>query len=291
MIAKRPKISVVMAAYNAAEALPRAIESFSLQTYPAKELIVIDGASTDNTGEILKSYERWIDFSLSEPDKGILDAWNKGLKRITGDWVYFQGADDYYFDENVFANMAGYLAAYEAHSKVIYGIVERVTKRGDFVEWHGLPWDRARFREVGMCIAHTATFHHRSLFDDYGEFDAHLPIGSPYEFLLRYLKDHDAIFVPRVIACMTIGGESNRPENLLAFVRHDRDAQRRHGTLNLNARMISRSVAYAKASTKFALSKIMPDVPYWWTLDMVRAMKGRRRMYGWRSLEKNSSRD
>ena len=211
-------------------------------------------------------------------------AWNKGLKHITGDWVYFQGADDLYYDENVFANMVEHLVAHEAESKIIYGILERVNLQGKFVEWLGKPWNAARFRGFGMCIPHTATFQHRSLFEEYGEFNVDSPIGSPYEFFLRYLKDHDAVFVPFVVASMIIGGESNRPENLLTCVREDRRAQRKHGTLTSNM-IVSRSVIYVKAYLKFVLSKILPDFFYWWTLDFIRMMKGRRRMYSWRSLE------
>ena len=105
MISKDPKISVVMASYNGAATLPRAIESFRMQTYPAKELIVIDGGSSDKTREILRSYDEWISYSVSEPDREILDAWNKGLKHTTGDWVHFLGTDDYYYDESVFAKI------------------------------------------------------------------------------------------------------------------------------------------------------------------------------------------
>ena len=285
MISKTPKISVIMASYNGAATLPRAIESFRAQTYPAKELIVIDGGSTDDTANILKSYDEWIHYSASEPDKGILDAWNKGLKHITGDWVYFQGADDLYYDETVFANMVEHLVAHEAESKVIYGVLQRVNLRGEFVEWLGKPWNAARFREFGMCIPHTATFQHRSLFEEYGEFNADSPIGSPYEFFLRYLKDHDAVFVPVVVASMIIGGESNRPENLLTFVREDRRAQRKHGTLKSNIWILSRSVTFVKAYLKYVLSKFLPNNFYWWTLDFIRMMRGRRRMYSWRSLE------
>ena len=130
-----------------------------------------------------------------------------------------------------------------------------------------------------MCIAQTATFQHWSLFEEYGEFDADRPVGDPYEFLLRYLKDHDAIFVPNVVASMIVGGESNRPENLLTFVRENRRAQRIHGTTKLNILMVSRSVNYAKAFLKYVLSKVLPVAFYLWTLDFIRMMRRRRRMY------------
>ncbi len=232
-----------------------------------------------------RSYDEWISYSVSEPDRGILDAWNKGLKHTTGDWVHFLGTDDYYYDESVFAKIVELLVAQQAESKVIYGVVERVNRRGDFVEWHGKPWNAVRFRQVGMCIAQTATFQHWSLFEEYGEFDADRPVGDPYEFLLRYLKDHDAIFVPNVVASMIVGGESNRPENLLTFVREDRRAQRIHGTTKLNILMVSRSVSYAKAFLKYVLSKVLPIAFYFRTLDFIRMMRRRRRMYSWKDFE------
>ncbi|RWY55792.1 glycosyltransferase family 2 protein [Mucilaginibacter gilvus] len=88
------KLSIIIVTYNAAATLQACLDSVLAQTYPNTELVVIDGNSTDATPETLKANTARIAFWQSEPDKGIYDAMNKALKHITGDWVYFLGADD-----------------------------------------------------------------------------------------------------------------------------------------------------------------------------------------------------
>ncbi|MCS6821300.1 MAG: glycosyltransferase [Microscillaceae bacterium] len=89
-----PKISVIIVTYNAEKYLEQAILSVIGQNYPNLELIIIDGKSTDGTVEIIKKYEQHITYWVSEPDKGIYDAMNKGIDKATGEWLYFLGADD-----------------------------------------------------------------------------------------------------------------------------------------------------------------------------------------------------
>ena len=285
MTSKDPKFTTVIASYNAAATLRRSIESLRSQTYPAKELIVVDGGSSDDTMEIVKSYGDLVSYAISEPDRGILDAWSKGLKQRTGDWVHFLGADDYFHDDMVLESIAEQRAIRRQESKLVYGRIQRVNRNGEFVEWLGQSWNADRFRQVGMCIPHTATFHHRSFFEEYGDLERDRPIGLPYEYLLRYLKDHDAVSVPIVVACMTVGGESNRPENHLAYVRETFRAQRIHGTAKPNIYMLARGQSYLSALVKYALGKALPGPFYFRTLDFIRKIRGRRPMYGWRASQ------
>jgi glycosyltransferase involved in cell wall biosynthesis len=89
-----PLVSILIVTFNAEKHLEACLASIAAQTYPALEVVIIDGKSTDRTVDIIKNYTHIVQFWLSEPDKGIYDAMNKGLKYITGDWVYFLGADD-----------------------------------------------------------------------------------------------------------------------------------------------------------------------------------------------------
>jgi len=91
---KQSLVSIIIVTYNASHHLEACLDSIAAQVYPALEVIIIDGGSTDGTLEIIKRYPNVVDFWLSEPDEGIYDAMNKGLKHITGNWVYFLGADD-----------------------------------------------------------------------------------------------------------------------------------------------------------------------------------------------------
>jgi len=96
-----PKISIVTVAFNDAENLALTLDKSIEQSYPNKEIIVIDGGSKDNSIEIIKDRESHLSFWCSEPDKGIYDAMNKGLKKAIGEWVIFMNAGDWFFDNEV----------------------------------------------------------------------------------------------------------------------------------------------------------------------------------------------
>ena len=95
------KISIITVSYNAAKTIEQTISSVVNQTYQDIEYIIIDGGSTDGTMDIIRKYEDRIAYWISEPDKGIYDAMNKGIDVATGDYVYFLGADDRLVDANI----------------------------------------------------------------------------------------------------------------------------------------------------------------------------------------------
>jgi len=103
--AGKPLISVITAIFNAARFLPDAISSIRAQSYPNIEWIVIDVGSTDETVDLLKANDQTIDYWLSEPGRGIFNAWNKGLAQARGEWIRFLGADDYFWDAHALAKM------------------------------------------------------------------------------------------------------------------------------------------------------------------------------------------
>lgn len=254
------KITTVMAAYNCSSTISRAIESFASQSYAKKELIIVDGGSTDGTVGILERNADVISHWISEPDSGILDAWNKGINLASGDWVHFLGADDYYLGADVFERFAGHLAVNGNRSKILYGDVHLVDHRGTVIEVVGRPWDATFFRQVGMAFCHQGAFHHRSLFEEFGQFDTSRGGLGTYEFLLRYLKHHDADFMSELsVAAMGTDGLSNRPENHLTFQREYRRAQRVHGTARPNWRFTSNLL---KAQVKRLLWRVLPTRLY-----------------------------
>lgn len=105
------KFSIVTVCRNAEKTIERTIRSVIAQTYPNKEFVVIDGASSDGTRAILEKYRDKIDVVVSEPDKGIYDAMNKGVSRATGDYVIFINADDYFYDDRALEHAAGTLSS------------------------------------------------------------------------------------------------------------------------------------------------------------------------------------
>lgn len=103
-------ISVVIPCFNAKNTLERAILSVIQQTYPYKELIIIDGLSNDGSLEIIAKYNNQIDYTISEKDKGIYDAINKGVQAAKGDWVYILGADDELYSNLVLETISNFLS-------------------------------------------------------------------------------------------------------------------------------------------------------------------------------------
>jgi len=208
----RPIISVIVAAYNGARTLQHCIDSVSDQTYPNKELIIIDGGSTDGTIDILMTNNDKIAYWKSEPDNGIYNAWNKALDHTTGDWICFLGSDDYLWKNSVFEEIVPHLSRAESQGiRMVYGQVARVTHRNKISCIDGYPWENT-WRSIIIdgigTFTHQGMFHHRSLFELYGGFDESFKIAGDYELLIRVFKDdRNAIFVDGVIVTgMQVGG-------------------------------------------------------------------------------------
>ena len=97
---KTPRVTIITVCKNAADSIEKTIKSIVTQSYPNLEYIIIDGASTDGTQNIIKNYEKQLTHYQSEPDNGIYDAMNKGIPIATGDWINFMNAGDYFYNEN-----------------------------------------------------------------------------------------------------------------------------------------------------------------------------------------------
>lgn len=229
--ADEPLISVIVAVRNGATTIERCLRSIAAQTYPRRETIVIDGASTDGTVEAIARHAGHLAAWRSEPDRGIADAWNKGVAASRGDWICFLGADDFLWRPDTLEQAAAFLAQVETDIRVAYGRVVLVTVDGVELGVFGEPWERAgpRFREV-VSFPHQGTFHRRSLFTERGIFDLSYRLGPDYELLLRELKDGRAAFIPQpVIAGMGYGGLTSSPDNALRGLRDIRRAQKKNG--------------------------------------------------------------
>lgn len=226
-----PKISIIMALYNRANSLGRCLESVKAQTYRNIELIVIDGGSSDGSLDILEQYKQVVDYWQSEPDTGIYNAWNKGLDHVTGDWVHFLGADDYFPEPDVLERAAQVIERSPQHIRVVYGKEAIVSESGEILTVWGEPWERiCRRFMVSMILPHGAAFHHLSLFEDHGCFDESFRFVGDYEFLLRELKNCSAQFLPdMVVKAVTCYGVSKDWSLGVAVVREMARAKRMHG--------------------------------------------------------------
>ncbi len=231
-----PLLTVIVATFNAADTLQQCITSVAQQTYPNKELIVIDGGSSDGTADLLKANRKHIDYWISEPDHGIYNAWNKGLKQANGEWICFLGADDLLWDVRVLDRVALHLEDLPSNIRVAYGKVMLLNSRGEILYPIGEPWAKVQYRfKQLMCIPHPGTMHRRILFEKHGNFDESFRISGDYELLMRELKTSRAYFMSEfIIAGMMQGGISSTPENALVQMREVRRIQRIHGQHGMN---------------------------------------------------------
>jgi glycosyltransferase involved in cell wall biosynthesis len=219
------KISVVVAVYNGEKTLQSCIDSFFNQTYLEKELIILDGNSSDQTKNILFENNDIISYWESKADRGIAHAWNKALKHVTGDWVLFLGADDQFYNSNVLEEMEPILK--KNKQDFVYGQI--IFDGGDY---KGLRIGKEMsLRELkrSMSFPHTATFNRREFLQELGDFDESFRIAIDYEFVLRK-KDLTYTFVNKPVALM--GSEGVSSSLITETFKEFRKAQIMHQTNN-----------------------------------------------------------
>lgn len=201
-------ISIITASYNSGKTIRMTLQSVLSQTYDSYEYIIIDGKSTDCTLDIIKEYQEKFDGKLkvvSEEDNGIYDAWNKGVKLASGEWICFLGSDDMLYD-NALEIYAKNMNAADESINYISSKVELVTANLNLIKVIGKPWSN---KMKSYCvIAHVASMHRRKLFDN-ELFSLKYKICSDYDFLLRNYYKIKPLFIDCVTAKMRIGGISN----------------------------------------------------------------------------------
>src|SRR5581483_9756434 len=206
---KCPLFTVVTAVFNAAEHLESTILSVLSQRYADVEYIIIDGGSTDGTLEIVRKYGRSIDYWVSEPDKGVYDAFNKGCRLITGEWTIFLGAGDLLHDANVLPSMAEVVRQVSAETEIVYGKV-CLTKSGRIpVETLNSPWSQmcGRWRAGRPNLPHHQGVFHRSRILSAGTpFDISYKIAADSKLLYQSIQRAQPVFSDIVVASASVGG-------------------------------------------------------------------------------------
>ncbi len=203
------EISIVIATYNAAKTLHGCLDSIVSQLNDECELILVDGGSKDDTNKIIDSYGDRIAFHISEPDKGIYDAWNKGVANAKGKWIMFVGADDKLLPKalKTYLNIIHSLKDIDTYD-YICAHDEYIDQNGHLLKVLGeeAAWEKMRRY---MSCAHVASLHnHHNLFDMIGGYNLNFHICADYELLLRKRDKLKSIFVPNHMAQMEAGGMS-----------------------------------------------------------------------------------
>jgi glycosyltransferase len=224
------KITVITVCFNSAATIAQTLDSIAGQSHPAIEHIVIDGGSTDDTINIIGHLGKHVVHLLSEPDRGIYDAMNKGLGLASGDLVGFLNADDTFAHHDVVASLA--LAAHKnPTADAVYGDLVYVREdkpNRTLRHWRSGEFTRERLR-YGWMPPHPTFYLRSKRLPDVGRFDDTLKISADYDFMLRCLSRHgaQAVHIPDVLVRMRTGGASNRSLSaLLSKSREDLHALR-----------------------------------------------------------------
>ena len=218
------KFSIITATYNSQNTIVDAINSVASQTYENIEHIIIDGASTDKTISIINEVKSKVSKIISEPDEGIYDALNKGIKNATGDVIVFLHADDI-FAENTIIEKAANLFL-EKQTDSIYGNLQYVAKEdtNKIIRY----WKSGKFTlsklKKGWMPPHPTFFVKKNIYNKFGTFDTKFRIAADYDIILRFLGSNkiSTAYLPIVMIKMRIGGESNKSiKNILKKMKED----------------------------------------------------------------------
>ena len=193
------KFSIITVTYNAALYLERTVLSVLSQSYPDIEYLIIDGQSTDGTVNIIRQYESGIAYWVSEPDKGLYDAMNKGLRRATGDYVWFLNAGDTLPSADLVQTIAQKIARRKHLPDVIYGDTAIVNNEGCVLGMRHLrPPKKLTWKKFawGMLVCHQAFIARRELAPEY---DPAYPLCADYDWCIRCLKQATNIYNTHLI--------------------------------------------------------------------------------------------
>jgi glycosyltransferase len=202
------KISVVTASYNSEATIGLTIESFLEQTHPEKEMLVIDGASRDATIKLVESFKSGAIRVVSEADKGVYDAMNKGLRLFEGDVVGFLNSDDTFHDSEVLAD----IAAAMQQADIVYGDLKMV--RDHRSKKLVRMWHAGKFRpyafQLGWVPPHPTFYVRKEVVRAVGEYDLSYVTTADYDYMLRALalNGFRVQYIPRVLADFQMGGIS-----------------------------------------------------------------------------------
>lgn len=202
------KVSVITACYNAEATLEDTLRSVAKQTYPDIEYIIADGASTDKTLEIIEKYRNNISVLITEPDKGVYNAMNEGIKAATGDLIIFLNADDIFINELVIERFANF--AKERKEGLILGDIVFLDKYTGKVYHEKQPLIDG-IQLLKSTVFHPATFFRREVFEKYGLYNEENKIASDYEWYVNYFVKNSGnyAYLDKPVTVFSMGGLSS----------------------------------------------------------------------------------
>ena len=201
------KTSIITICFNSKDTVEKTLKSVESQSYKIIEHIIIDGGSKDNTLSVVKEFD-YISKIISESDKGIYDAFNKGIKNSTGEIIGFLNSDDTFYNENSLQHI---FDAFDENTDCIFGDLiysdknEKVTR-----VWKGSKFKKGAFKK-GWMPAHPTFYCRRSVYDKLGLYDDSFKIAGDFELMLRILEKYNirSKYIPHTLVNMKVGGASN----------------------------------------------------------------------------------
>ena len=224
------KISLVTVVYNAQDTIARCIESVVGQNYPDIEHIIIDGGSTDNTLQIIDRYRSAVSLIISEPDQGIYDAMNKGIKLATGQVVGTLNADDMLASSEVLSAVAQ--AFVQQDLGIVYGNLNVINLQGNITRKWASKQCVIKSFNWGFMPPHPTFYCKRELFGKLGFYSLEYGSAADYELMVRFMYRYrvSCYFLNKVLVNMLAGGVSNNSlKNRLNAWKFDLKAMRNNG--------------------------------------------------------------
>ena len=211
------KISIITVCKNAQASIEKAITSVITQTYKDIEYIIIDGDSQDGTKSVVAKYSAFISKFVSEPDRSLWSAMNKGIRLATGEFIYFLNSDDYLIDKNVVKDVVNFIVQHSS-CDFVYGDIEIRFNTGHAnIQKSPAPEKILETMITGCTIPHSGSFIRSKLFSKLGGYNENYKIGSDYEWVTRLMQDESLNkgYYPRTIASFYGSGlSSNFRQNL-----------------------------------------------------------------------------
>lgn len=226
-------ISIIIVTKNSAQTLRKTLDSLKRQTYKHIEIIAVDGMSDDNTVEIFHEYSSLLGYFVSEPDKGIYDAMNKGIRNAHGDIIYFLNSNDFFYSDDVCAEVVKTFQ--EKNPLIVFGDIYFLSPsnkdiictdyEGDKIHKYSGTENFMKLFLYGVC--HQSVFYAKSLFESVGNYNLSFPIYADYDFNIRawqFAKDR-ICYLDKVIAYFELGGISTnelyveKQKNEIALIR------------------------------------------------------------------------
>ncbi len=205
------EVSIITVSFNSAKTIEETIKSVLKQDYQKIEYIIVDGGSTDGTLDIIKKYKDGISKFISEPDNGIYNAMNKGIRLATGDVIAILNSDDIYADNTIISQMIEFIKNNDldgAYGDLVY--IDSANENHTSRYWKAGLYQKGAFR-YGWVIPHPTFFCRKSIFDKYGYFNEGFRIAADFDLMLRFIEVNRIKigYLPKIIVKMRTGGKAN----------------------------------------------------------------------------------